>query len=89
METKIFIYIVPYEKDTHVENRLVVYVDYAETINEDYSRQIYNHICESIGLEDDDDIVNFATDVDQLKTNMNATLRATGKSIESKIRKMR
>lgn len=89
VETKIFIYIVPYEKNAHVENRLVVYVDYVGAINEDYSRQIYNHICESIRLEDDDGIVNFATDVDQLKTNMNATLRATGKSIESKIQKMR
>lgn len=89
METKIFIYIVPYEKDSHVENRLVIYVDYTGAVNEDYSRQIYSHICESIRLEDDDGIVNFATDVDQLKTNMNATLRAAGKSIESKIRKMR
>ncbi len=89
METKIFIYIVPYEKDSHVENRLVIYVDYTGAVNEDYSRQIYSHICESIRLEDDDGIVNFASDVDQLKTNVNATLRAAGKSIESKIRKMR
>ena len=88
-ETKIFIYVIPYEKETRVENRLVVYADYVGAVNEDYSRQIYEHICESINLEDDDGIVNFAADVDQLRTNMNAELRAAGKSIESKLRKMK
>lgn len=88
LDTKIFIYIVPYEKNKHVDNRLIVYVDYPGAVNEDYSRQIYMHICESIQLEEDDGIINFATDVDQLKTNINATLRATGNSIESKIRKL-
>lgn len=87
-DSKIFIYIVPYEKNNHVENRLVVYIDYDGAVNEEYSRQIYAHICESIHLEEDDGIVNFATDVAQLKANTNATLRAAGKSIETKLRKM-
>lgn len=87
METRIYIYIVPYEKDVNVENRLVIYIDYEGAENEDYSRQIYEHIKESIRLEDDDGIINFATDVNQLTTNMNTTLRETGKSLEKKIRR--
>ena len=87
METCIYIYIVPYEKDVNVENRLVIYIDYEGAENEDYSRQIYNHVKESIRLEEDDGIINFATDVNQLTTNMNTTLRETGKSLEKKIRK--
>ena len=71
-----------------MENRLVVYIDYDGAVNEEYSRQIYAHICESIHLEEDDGIVNFATDVAQLKANTTATLRAAGKSIETKLRKM-
>jgi len=87
METRIYIYVVPYEKDVNVENRLVIYIDYEGAENEDYSRQIYEHIKESIRLEDDDGIINFATDVNQLTTNMNTTLRETGKSLEKKIRR--
>ncbi len=86
--TKIFIYIVPYEKNNHVENRLVVYIDYEGAVNEEYSREIYSHICESIHVEEDESTISFATDVAQLKTNTNATLRAAGKSIETKLRKL-
>lgn len=89
LDTKIFVYIVPYEANHHVENRIVLYIDFSGAVNEDYSRQIYRHICESIHLEEDDDIINFAADVEQLKTNINTVLRDTGKSIEKKIQKMR
>ncbi|WP_026657795.1 hypothetical protein [Butyrivibrio sp. AC2005] len=88
IETKILIYLIPYEKGDHVENRIVVYVDYIGAENEDYSRQIYAHICEAIKLEEDDGIINFATDVEQLTSNMNATLREAGKSIKKKIQRI-
>lgn len=87
METRIYIYIVPYEKGVDVENRLVIYIDYEGVENEDYSRQIYEHVKESIHLDEDDGIINFATDVSQLTTNMNITLRETGKSLERKIKR--
>lgn len=86
METRIFIYIVPYEKNVSVENRMVVYVDYIGAENEDYSRQIYEHIKECIQLETDDGTIHFATDVSQLTTNMNTVLRETGNSLEEKIK---
>lgn len=88
MDTVIFVYIVPYEKDEKVENRIVLYIDYNGMPNEEYSRHIYQHICESINLEDEG-TVNFATDVAQLSTNMNKTLRETGKSIEKKMSRIR
>lgn len=89
MDTVIFVYIVPYEKGTKVENRIVLYIDYNGAANEEYSRHIYQHICECIKLETDDGTINFATDVAQLSTNMNSTLRETGKSIEKKMIRMR
>ncbi len=88
IETKIFIYLIPYEKGDHVENRIVVYVDYIGAENVDYSRQIYAHICEAIKLEEDDGIINFATDVEQLTDNINATLREAGRSIKQKIQRV-
>lgn len=87
MDSRIYIYIIPYEKNNKVENRLVLYIDYNGAENEDYSRQIYAHIRECIRLDEDDGIINFATDVNQLTTNPNATLRETGKSLEKKIKK--
>jgi hypothetical protein len=84
--SRIYVYILPYEKDNHVENRLVVYIDYNGAVNEAYSRQIYLHIRESIGLNEDDGIINFATDVNQLTTNSNSILRETGQSLEKKIK---
>lgn len=89
MDTVIFVYIVPYEKEGKVENRIVLYIDYNGVANEEYSRHIYKHICESIHLEDDDGTINFATDVDQLRTNMNSTLRETGRSIQKKMSRLR
>jgi hypothetical protein len=84
--SRIYVYILPYEKDNHVENRLVVYIDYNGAVNEAYSRQIYLHIRESVGLNEDDGIINFATDVNQLTTNPNSILRETGQSLEKKIK---
>lgn len=89
MDTVVFVYIVPYEKGTKVENRIVLYIDYNGAENEEYSRHIYQHICESINLETDDGTINFTTDVAQLRTNVNNTLRETGQSIEKKMRRMR
>ncbi len=86
-DTKIFLYIVPYEKGDHVENRLVLYIDYIGAENEEYSRRIYSHICECIKLEDDDGIVSFTTDVGQLTANSDKTLRAAGRSIEAKLKR--
>lgn len=87
MDSRIYVYILPYEKNNKVENRLVLYIDYNGAENEDYSRQIYSHIKESINLVEDDVVISFATDVNQLTTNLNATLRETGKSLDKKLRK--
>lgn len=87
--SRIYIYIIPYENEQEVENRIVLYIDYNGAENDDYSRQIYSHIKESIQLEDDGGIINFADDVNQLTTNLNADLRETGKSLEKKIKKSR
>ncbi len=87
MESKIFIYLAPYENNLHVENRIIVYIDYAGAENKQYSKQIYNHICESIGIEDKD-LINFATELKQLTLSMNSTIRDAGVSIRSKITKI-
>ncbi len=84
---KIFIYIVPYEKGTRVENRLIMYIDYPGAENIEYSRQIYSHICACIGLEDDNGRIEFASQVTQLTSNNDKTLRAAGQSIAEKLRR--
>ena len=88
MESKIFIYLAPYENNLHVENRIIVYIDYVGAENKQYSKQIYNHICESVRIEDED-VINFATELDQLTMSMNSTVRDAGVSIRSKITEMK
>ncbi len=86
MDSDIMIYLVPYKHKNNVENRIVVYINFNGSENLDYSRQIYRHICECLQLEEDDGTLTFATDVDQLATSMDATLRAAGNSIKKKIK---
>lgn len=86
MDSKIFIYIVPEKNNLQVENRIIVYIDYNGAENRQYSKQIYDHICECIRIEDGD-VINFATELEQLTLSMKGTEREAGASIRNKISK--
>ncbi len=88
MGTRIFVYLLPLEREERVENRVVVYVDFAGACNGELAKQIYAHVCESMELEEAEGIVRLAEDIDQLKTDPNVLLRETGRSIEARLRKM-
>ena len=85
MDTRIMLYIVPYEKGVNVENRLVLYIDFNGAEDLDYARQIYNHIAEALSMEDAEEIITFTNNVSDLTMNPNMELRATGKLIERRI----
>ncbi len=86
MGTRIMLYIVPYEKNTDVENRFILYIDFEGAEDLDYARQIFNHIAEALELEDAEEIVTFTNNVSDLTLNPNLELRATGKLIEKRIK---
>lgn len=85
MGTRIMLYIVPYEKNTDVENRFVLYIDFEGAEDLNYARQIFNHIVEALELEDAEEMVTFTNKVSDLTLNPNMELRATGKLIERRI----
>lgn len=85
MGTRIMLYIVPYEKNTDVENRFILYIDFDSAEDLDYARQIFNHIVDSLELQDAEDIVTFTNNLSDLTLNPNMTLRETGKLIEKRI----
>ena len=85
MSTRILLYIVPHEKDDKVENRFVLYIDFAGSEDLDYARQIFIHIAEALELEDAEDIVTFTNKVSDLTLNPDMELRAAGKLIERRI----
>ena len=85
MGSRILLYIVPHEKNTDVENRFILYIDYAGAEDLDYARQIYNHIAEALELEDAEELVTFTNNVSDLTLNPNQELRATGRLIEKRI----
>lgn len=82
--TIVFVYIIPYESGENIENRLVLYLDYAQVPNDEYSESIYRHICEGLDLQEDDGLVCFAREVNQLTQNNNKELRETGQAISTK-----
>lgn len=87
--TRIFVYIVPVESKSSVENHIILFVDFTGAEQEQYSRDLFTHICEAVNLEYDTGIVNYASDVDALKIHSNTAYKETGKDIEKSLRQRR
>ena len=80
---RIYIYIVPIEAHGSVVNRVILHIDYDGPEQEQYSRDIFWHICEAIQLPDESDgTVNYAADVNQLKASENKAYSETGRDLE-------
>lgn len=75
--TYIYIYIVPIVKGETVKNHIILYIDYDGAVQEDYTRDIYNHISECLGLEDPESTMNYVNDISQLQTSNNKAIRET------------
>lgn len=82
-ENQIYVYILPLEAHGNVVNHIILHIDYGGPEQEMYSRDIYQHICEAIQLtEENDGIVNYAADVNELKISENKVYSETGKDLE-------
>ncbi len=82
-ENQIYVYIIPLEAHGNVVNHIILHIDYGGPDQEMYSRDIYEHICEAIQLTDENDgIVNYAADVNELKVSENKVYSETGKDLE-------
>lgn len=81
-ENRIYIYIIPVEKNGSVSNRVMMHIDYGGPEQEMYSRDIYQHVCEAIQYTEDDDIVHYTKDIEELKLSGNKVYAETGKDIE-------
>ena len=80
---RIYVYILPIEAHGSVVNHIVLHIDYGGAEQEQYSRDIYRHICEAIQLtENSEGVVDYASDINELKGSGNKLLRETGKDIE-------
>ena len=82
-ENRIYIYILPLEAHGTVANRIVIHIDYNGPEQDQYSRDIYRHICEAIQYtEDTDGIVNYAADINELKFSNIKAYSETGRDLE-------
>lgn len=80
---RIYLYLVPIEAHGRVENRIILHIDYGGAEQESYSRELYAHVCEAIGWQEDGSgIVNYAADLDELKTSAVQPYRETAKEME-------
>ena len=81
--SRIYLYLVPIEAHGRVENRIILHIDYGGAEQESYSRELYAHVCEAIGWQEDGSgIVNYAADLDELKTSAVQPYRETAKEME-------
>lgn len=82
-ENQIYVYILPLEAHGNVVNHIILHIDYGGPEQEMYSNDIYQHICEAIQLtEENDGIINYAADVNELKVSENKVYSETGKDLE-------
>ena len=89
-EAQIYVYILPLEAHGNVVNHIILHIDYAGPEQEMYSRDIYQHICEAIQLTDENDgIVNYVADVNELKVSESKVYSETGKDLERMQRQSR
>lgn len=82
-ENYIYVYILPTEADFQVTNKILLHIDYNGAEQELYSHDIYQHICEAIEYtEDNSGMVNYASDLNQLKYSNEQLFSETAKDIE-------
>lgn len=80
--SRIYLYLTPIEAHGRVENRVILHIDYGGAEQESYSREIYAHVCEAIGLPHDSKFVHYAADLGELKTSAVQPYRETAKEME-------
>ena len=87
-ENMIYVYIVPVENKSNVENRIIIHIDYNGAEQEIYSRDICRHICEVIKCDEESGIVNYTSDINALKLNTNKSFSDTAKDLENMKKKL-
>ena len=87
-ENRIYVYLVPVENKSNVENRIIVHIDYNGAEQEIYSRDICQHICEVIKCDTESGIVNYTSDINALKLNTNKSFSDTAKDLENMKKKL-
>ena len=87
-ENMIYVYLVPVENKSNVENRIIIHIDYNGAEQEIYSRDICRHICEVIKCDEESGIVNYTSDINALKLNTNKSFSDTAKDLENMKKKL-
>ena len=79
----IYIYILPIEAKQKVSNRVILHIDFGGAEQTRYSRDIYAHICEAIGIGDKaEETVSYTPDVNELKVSTNRVYKETAADLE-------
>ena len=86
----IYVYILPIESGQKVSNRVILHIDYGGAEQTQYSRDIYAHICEAIGIgEEAEETVSYTPDIDELKVSANRIYKETAADLEKTKRRGR
>jgi len=79
---QISVYILPMEGHGIVTNHIVLHIDYIGPEQKQYSRAIYQHLCEAIQYSDEfSGSINYTADVNELKFSENKVYVEAGKDL--------
>jgi hypothetical protein len=82
-EDNLYIYILPIEEHSSVINHIVIHIDYGGPEQDQYSKDIFQHLCEAIQYSEDfTGSIQYTADINELKYSDNKVYSETGKDLE-------
>jgi hypothetical protein len=97
MRTRIFVYIVPTErdgekdgeKDGEVKNEVMLYTDHNGSRDGTFDREIYRHALEALSFNEDEGVVHFAEDPESLVCDRTDIFYGVGRSLKERLQNSR
>ncbi|MDR1481030.1 MAG: apolipoprotein A1/A4/E family protein [Synergistaceae bacterium] len=83
--SKVFIYIIPDERDGRVRNRVLTCVDHQSGGESTLGRDIYRHVLESLGKSEDEGVAVLVEDVAGLSASPDRSLRGAGLALKERL----
>ncbi|MDR1917120.1 MAG: hypothetical protein LBQ58_11165 [Synergistaceae bacterium] len=83
--TRIYIYIVPAERDGEVKNSVIIYTEHTAGRDIAFDKEIYFHVLEAMSMSEDDGAVGFADDLEYLSNDRENIFYGAVRSLKEKL----
>jgi hypothetical protein len=87
IKTRIFVYIVPAEKDGEVKNSVMLYTEHNGSRDGAFDLEIRRHVLEALSFGGDEDAVHFTDDLGSLIYDQGDAFCGVGRSLKERLQK--